>query len=1126
MRRRFYLMNLTGTTVLFLLLSSVFSTAASADLHISEFMAINESTLMDSDGDYGDWIEIHNSSTSAVNMAGWFLTDNRNDLEKWQFPGVLIEGGEHLVVFASDKDRRNPRAELHTNFKLAGGGEYLALVRPDGSVVDEYAPEYPPQVADVSYGTVLRGADTLVSQGAPAYANSPGSEAEFLSDYAGWNALGFSNASALATVTVSWKASTTWRNIDGTIDDEHKLAYGYLDDGNTGSGDGVQVVFSGIPYADYKVYGLYASDGSNGGSAMQGLDFNVNGTWAYGGSSPLVTTVYGNIDLNYANHGEYWTETVPGSVIGNYWVVDCTGATCRVTGVIKSGSSRGSLTAVIIAPTDTLEGAVIAVNFADSDSRPFSGGQYIGPLPLDSSNWHSTINRDSGSLREGVMDIDVVVSGWQPGHTGIGYDRNSGYGSLIGSGGNIEALTYNTNPSAFVRIPFTVTDTSLTRLTLNMKYDDGFRAYLNGVAVAEDAAPSPAGWNSAATFNRDELLNEDWTSFDLTAHIPLLVSGENLLAIHAFNVRQDSSDLLVLPELHAVYDVARSSSYLYTATPGSENGPGSSEIGPVFRFTTDRPPRPDGGAGAPSLVVTSKVVATLHPIQDVTLHYRTMFDPETSVAMTPIGDDLYTASIPVAGLGAGQMIRWRVEASDTQGGKTTNPPYHDPEDYEQYFGTSTIDLSYTNSALPVVEWFVEDYGAANTDGGTRCSIFYLDRFYDNVFIKRRGGSTRNFTKKSLKLDFNKDNRFVYKEGEDKVKDLRWMQNWADKTKVHNTMSHETANRVGAAYHFCFPVRIQRNGAFERITEFMENDDNRWLERLGRDPEGALLKMFSETGGEKKTRRPQYPYYEVTQAEASADDAAKNNLFNTLDVGNPVDTRRLYMYDNMNIPDCINYFVAANLFSHQDHGHKNYYIYRDTNHTGEWSIFLWDLDLTWGRNWTQTTGYLSDILYADNPLDFETPLQNKVYNRIYKAFHEAPELREMYFRRLRSCMDEILQSADTPEQEKLLEDRFDYWLDLVDPEDVATSDADLDRSKWGYWGTDRTVREEWARTKLAYMNPRRDYLFNENPSALMIFGESAPAMQPADAGVQIEMADFLPASGDAMEEYFALINTNN
>ena len=56
-------------------------------------------------------------------------------------------------VFASDKDRRVPGGELHTNFKLSAGGDYLALVRPDGVAIEhEFAPTYPNQLTDISYG--------------------------------------------------------------------------------------------------------------------------------------------------------------------------------------------------------------------------------------------------------------------------------------------------------------------------------------------------------------------------------------------------------------------------------------------------------------------------------------------------------------------------------------------------------------------------------------------------------------------------------------------------------------------------------------------------------------------------------------------------------------------------------------------------------------------------------------------------------------------------------------------------------------------------------------------------------------------------------------------------------------
>jgi len=582
--------------------------------------------------------------------------------------------------------------------------------------------------------------------------------------------------------------------------------------------------------------------------------------------------------------------------------------------------------------------------------------------------------------------------------------------------------------------------------------------------------------------------------------------------------------LLVLPELDAAYTVDSGGAYLQMPTAGSENAPGRSDIGPIIRDTTDRPPRPSGDTNAQPLVITSKVVEALSPIQSVTLYYRYMFANETAVPMTAGSNGLYTVQIPVAGLGAGQMVRWRIEASDTRGAVSTAPAFFGQPDYQNYYGTVTIDSSFSNSLLPVVEWFIEDYAAAGKRAGTDCSIYYLGRFYDNVWISLHGQSSSGFNKKSYNLDFPRDHRFLYKKGKRRVKDLRWMQNWADKTKVHITMSCETAKMVGAPYMFAFPTRLQKNGEFDRITEFMEDGDDRWLKRLGRDPEGYLLKMYSETTGEQKTRRDDRG--EVTQAEAQADEAARAALFNNLNTNQPINSRRLYLYDNMNIPDCLNYLVAANIFSHQDHGHKNYYTYRDTNDSGEWSIFLWDLDLTWGRNWTGQYRYLSDILYADNSLTFNTPLQGKLYNRIYRAYHESPELRQIYLRRLRTCMDKILQPVSVPVQDRIIENRFEYWLDQIDPTNTTPSDADLDRQKWGYWGTDRTVREEWTRTKTEYLDARRGYLFDSNPEALTVEGESVPASQPTNAVVNFETVDYLPASGDGMQEYFTLLNTND
>jgi hypothetical protein len=118
---------------------------------ISEFMASNKRTLRDSDGESSDWIELFNPADDEVNIEGWSLSASAN-LQEWQFPAVSIPAKGFLVVFASGKDRRDPSLELHTHFKLSEKGQFLALVSPQGETVSAFAPGYPPQTVDISYG--------------------------------------------------------------------------------------------------------------------------------------------------------------------------------------------------------------------------------------------------------------------------------------------------------------------------------------------------------------------------------------------------------------------------------------------------------------------------------------------------------------------------------------------------------------------------------------------------------------------------------------------------------------------------------------------------------------------------------------------------------------------------------------------------------------------------------------------------------------------------------------------------------------------------------------------------------------------------------------------------------------
>ncbi len=150
---------------------------------LAEFLADNEAgvnALQDEDGDISDWIELRNPNAFTLDVGGRFLTDDPTDLKKWPLPVVQIPAGGFLVIFASSKDRRDPRAQLHTNFKLSAGGDYLALVERDGtSALQQFPSDYPAtkafpkQIRDSSYGLGRDGKVGYMRPPTPGATNGP-----------------------------------------------------------------------------------------------------------------------------------------------------------------------------------------------------------------------------------------------------------------------------------------------------------------------------------------------------------------------------------------------------------------------------------------------------------------------------------------------------------------------------------------------------------------------------------------------------------------------------------------------------------------------------------------------------------------------------------------------------------------------------------------------------------------------------------------------------------------------------------------------------------------------------------------------------------------------------------------
>ncbi|NLK41624.1 MAG: hypothetical protein GX298_06180, partial [Planctomycetes bacterium] len=755
---------------------------------------------------------------------------------------------------------------------------------------------------------------------------------------------------------------------------------------------------------------------------------------------------------------------------------------------------------------------------------------------------------------------DFKDQGWMVGTTGVGYEANPNdpvnFADLIGL--DVSAMR-GVNRSVFVRISFELNDLqTINHLRLLMRYEDGFVAWLNGVEIARANAPQTPAWNSGATQqNRDEdaLIAEE---FDCSWAIEHLRVGTNLLAIQGLNSSLDSSDLLILPELELDVLIPQSDElligYFSVPTPGRANYTADLAVGPTVRPLEENPLRPAPGQ---SLILSARVEPHNEPVAEVLLHARRMFDPEQSFSMRDDGlwpdqeaaDGIYTAEIPAEFGGPGQMVRWYFTAEDAAGRLTRDPLFPHPTDSPQYYGTVISDPNVT-SQIPVFEWFVENVWASETRSGSRGSLYYNGRFYDNVFIRIRGGSTAGMPKRHFKFDFNRGFNFIYDDNTPSVREINLNSTYSDKAYIRQPLAFEVYNLCGNPASLSFPVHSRRNGEFFGISIFIEEPEEEMLQRNGLDPDGALYKMENTfyPGGSlrKKTR--------TWEGRGDFDTFAStiHSLSGT--------ALHHYLFDTIDIPRTLNYLVATVLVHQNDHPHKNHYLYCDSNGTGEWFFMPWDHDLTWGSNWIgDSGGSFCDIIYAANDQiygngrDGQNPRDSSIkpshpligksdarewnnnWNYLIDALLNDDTFRQMYLRRLRSMMDGLLQPPGTPYAERKLERRIDEMVAAMEPELV------MDYAKWANpwtWGgqggypADQTPAMAIDILKNDYLNVRRQHLFvthlADNAASYPIAGSYSariPNAQPSEPTITIGHIEYNPASFNQDEEYIQVLNPN-
>lgn len=165
------------------LLLVLISTPAVAQLSINEIMASNSTVITDNAGEYDDWIEIYNAGNVSINLAGLYLTDDPDNLTKWQIPSTssaqtTINANGYLIIWL---DNDSEQGAHHVEFKLSAGGEHIALVNTDGTTVLDSI-SFGEQTTDISFGRKTDGTGSFAFLNPTPNAMNEGNEVAEVSD--------------------------------------------------------------------------------------------------------------------------------------------------------------------------------------------------------------------------------------------------------------------------------------------------------------------------------------------------------------------------------------------------------------------------------------------------------------------------------------------------------------------------------------------------------------------------------------------------------------------------------------------------------------------------------------------------------------------------------------------------------------------------------------------------------------------------------------------------------------------------------------------------------------------------------------------------------------------------------
>ena len=501
-----------------------------------------------------------------------------------------------------------------------------------------------------------------------------------------------------------------------------------------------------------------------------------------------------------------------------------------------------------------------------------------------------------------------------------------------------------------------------------------------------------------------------------------------------------------------------------TGTPGARNTAYSEDIPP---FIVDITRTPEVPTSSDLILVTARIDDT-EGLASTVFSYQVNDESWQDVPISDggdngdaaAGDGVYSAFLPPAA--SQSIIRFKVLATDTAGQVTSAPLAGEPT---AVYGVFVYD-GELQSKIPIYWLFLgeDDYRDLlrnpQSNNFKKGTVAIGGRAYDNVGIRFRGQWARSWPKKSWKLRFNKDNYFNGR------RTVNLNSAYHDRAYIREYLCYRFYREAGTRACNAEMVHLRLNGEFYGLEVDVEQVNEQFLERNELDSDGNLYK--SKQGGDLRPlgseSRYHGPFEKKTNEHEDWNDlkALADGLAETPSGG-------MYVFLEQNVPvdEILRYWAATTILQNWDSIIKNHYVYHDTDDTGLWHMFPWDLDRTWGEYASWQLGAEINILAGmrAHPPGFGLP--SDWSNRLIDAMLKQPSMLDRYYQHIRIMLRDVFT-----------EDRINMWID--EQYENIRDLVDDDQRQWGTHGPWQPFRQEIENCK-TFVRERRAFLFDSMPA---------------------------------------------